>query len=552
MPRIRELLKQGRNEELWQMCCGFIDLSLEQFMAIQKRLLLEQIELLKSCELGRKVMRGAMPETMEEFREQVPLTTYADYCPELLERREDMLPAKPIIWQRTSGRSGEYPFKWVPVSYRAWQEMGSVVGAAAFFATCKRRGDIAIRDGFKVLYAVAPPPYTFGVFTHIAAEELGFEFLPPLDKAEGMSFEERLREGFKMALSEGIDAFYGLPGVLVTIGEQFKHGSSNIRLSTLLSRPRALLRLTKGLIKSKLAGRTMLPKDLWSLKGLTAAGTDGVVYNKKIEDMWGRYPTNLYGGTEALLVAVQTWDHEDMTFVPNIDFLEFIPEAEYFKWQLDHGYEPKVVLLDEVKAGENYEIVITNFHGGAMVRYRVGDMIRIMALRNEKLGIEIPLMAFERRADELIDIAGFTRLTEKTIWQAIENTGIPYQDWTVRKEVVGERPVLQLYLELGDGYIASEKGMATAVHQQLKKLDSDYADLEGLLGLKPLAVTLLPEGAFKAYMTARRDEGADLAHLKPPHINPSDKVLSWLGAKVKAVPEVEVAAEVRSKAVAGR
>jgi hypothetical protein len=179
-------------------------------------------------------------------------------------------------------------------------------------------------------------------------------------------------------------------------------------------------------------------------------------------------------------------------------------------------------------------------------------MIRITALRNEKLDIDIPQMAFERRADELIDIAGFTRLTERVIWQAIENTGIPYQDWTVRKETVGERPVLHLYLELKDGYIASEKGMSTAVHDQLKRLDGDYADLEGILSLKPLAVTFLPEGAFKAYMAARQNEGADLAHLKPPHINPSDKVLSWLGAKVQAVPEVEVAAEAKPEPVAGR
>jgi len=41
--------------------------------------------LLKGCELGRKVMRGAMPETVEEFREQVPLTIYGDYLPELSE-----------------------------------------------------------------------------------------------------------------------------------------------------------------------------------------------------------------------------------------------------------------------------------------------------------------------------------------------------------------------------------------------------------------------------------------------------------------------------------
>ena len=62
-----ELLKQGRNDELWQMCCGFTDLSLEQFMAIQKRLLLEQLELLNKSALGLKIMRGSRPTTVEEL-----------------------------------------------------------------------------------------------------------------------------------------------------------------------------------------------------------------------------------------------------------------------------------------------------------------------------------------------------------------------------------------------------------------------------------------------------------------------------------------------------
>ena len=68
MYKIREMLRQGSYEELWRMCCGFLDIGLERFMSIQKRLLLEQIELLKQCELGRKVMRGAMPETVDELR----------------------------------------------------------------------------------------------------------------------------------------------------------------------------------------------------------------------------------------------------------------------------------------------------------------------------------------------------------------------------------------------------------------------------------------------------------------------------------------------------
>ena len=108
MLKAGELLQQGRSEELWQMCCGFLSLDLEQFMAIQRRLLLEQIELLKNCELGRKVMRGAMPTSVEEFREQVPLTTYDDYLPELVEGREDILPMKPAMWVQVGGAPPGY------------------------------------------------------------------------------------------------------------------------------------------------------------------------------------------------------------------------------------------------------------------------------------------------------------------------------------------------------------------------------------------------------------------------------------------------------------
>jgi len=554
--KIQELLRQGRKEELWQMCCGFVDLSLEQFMAIQRRLLLEQIELLSNCELGRKVMRGAMPETVEEFREQVPLTTYADYCPELLERREDVLPAKPMYWMHSTGRSGEYPFKWVPMPHRVWEELGPVIGAGRIFASSSRKGQIVIGTNSKILCATAPAPYTTGVVARKLEEDFGLKFLPPLNEAGDISFEERIWRGFNLALSEGMDGFYGLPAVLVAIGEQFGVIARSLRLSALLSQPRALFRLMKGLIKSKLARRPMLPKDLWSLKGISATGTDGVVYRDRIRRMWGKYPLDVYGSTESLSVAMQTWDHGTMTFVPNLNFLEFVPEAEHFKWQLDRSYEPRTVLLDEVKAGEKYEIVITNFHGGAMVRYRVGDMVRIVALGNEELGIAIPQMLFERRADDLIDL-GPIRLTEKVIWQAIENTGIPYADWTGRKEIIHGNPVLHLFLELKDNYVASETGIATAVYDQIKKLDDgfthkDLASIERMMDLKPIEVTLLRQGAFTNYKNRRQAEGADLAHLKPPHINPSDGVLSVLGAKVEAVPKVEVVAGAGTKTVASQ
>jgi len=290
-----------------------------------------------------------------------------------------------------------------------------------------------------------------------------------------------------------------------------------------------------------------LPKDLWSLKAIVIGGTDSSIYKEKIKYLWGKYPLDAYAGSEVGTMAMQTWDYDTMTFVPTLNFLEFIPEKEYFKWQLDPTYQPKTVLLNEVKAGDKYEIVITNLHGGIFVRYRVGDMIRIASLQNKKLGIDIPQMVFESRADDLIDIAGFTRLTEKTIWHAIENANIRYEDWTARKEV-GETPALHIYLELKDDYAASESQVAAAIHEQLGILDSDYAKLEAMLGLKPLEVTLLRKGAFSNFVSQRRAEGADLAHLKPPHINPSDRILSSLGVGVEALPAVKTVAETEALA----
>lgn len=526
MTKEAELLTKGKNEELWRKCCGFIDLSLDDCMKIQRRLLLEQLELLKNCKLGRSIMRGAEPETVEEFRKLVPITTYADYEPFLLTKSERALPQKPLFWQHTSGRSGEYPFKWVPVTARQFEELRALLFACLAFSCCQQKGEINYKRKDKFLYALAPPPYTTGSLIHAAPHEV-FDFLPPVKVAEDMPFEERVQLGFKLALSEGLDLFFALSSVLVAIGERFSQRDGKIDLRPLLGKPKALSRLLQGLIKSKLARRPLLPRDIWKLKGLVSTGSDGSVFREKVKEMWGRYPLDVYGGTEGIVMATQTWDYQDMTFIPHLNFLEFIPQQESLKSREDPFYQPSTLLLDEVKPGENYELAITNFYGGPLIRYKLGDMIKITAMRNENLNIDIPQMVFHSRVDDMIDIAGFTRLTERVIWQAIENTGVAYKEWTVRKEV-REKPILHLYLEPRENGYITEEQIAEAVHHELKILDAPYADLEEFLGLRPLEVTLLPENAFQGYMLRQQAAGADLAHLKPPHINPSDGIIACL------------------------
>lgn len=127
MPKVIELLRQGRHEEIWQMCCGYLHLDIEQFMAVQNRLLLDQIETLGRSEIGRKIMHGAWPRTVADFRQEVPLTTYEDYCPELSDKREGVLPQRPDQWVHTSGSSGEHSCKWVPMSPLFIKELSPIL-----------------------------------------------------------------------------------------------------------------------------------------------------------------------------------------------------------------------------------------------------------------------------------------------------------------------------------------------------------------------------------------------------------------------------------------
>ncbi len=497
-------------------------------MKIQKRLLMEQIDLLSKCELGKKIMGSKTPKSVEEFRKNVPLTTYEDYAPYLSKKREDVLPEKPYVWCRTTGKTGMH--KWAPYTKKMYKDMGEIFVAELILATSKKKEDFLLNEGDSVLYCVAPPPYTSGVAYRSLAEELNVTFIPPLEQAEKMDFAERVEKGFKISLTKGVDVFAGASSVLANIGKRFsgEGEKSPMPISSFLH-PLAMTRIIKALIKSKIARRGLLPKDIWRLKGISTGGADAKIYGKLIEHYWGVRPLEVYGNTESgiSIIATQLWDYGGMAFLPHSDFLEFIPQEDSIKSRKDPNYKLRTLLLNEVRAGQVYEIVMTNFRGGAFIRYRPDDLIRIVSLKNEKLGVDTPQMVFYSRASDVIDLAGFARLTERAVWQAIENSGVKYNDWAMRKEIEAQHPILRLYLELKDEERGEEE-IVDAIHQSLKEIDSNYNDIEKMLQLKPLRMTTLSSGTFQRYILKQQKEGADLGQLKPRHMNPSDETIDNL------------------------
>ena len=66
------------------------------------------------------------------------------------------------------------------------------------------------------------------------------------------------------------------------------------------------------------------------------------------------------------------------------------------------------------------------------------------------------------------------------------------------------------------------------IHSELVKINRDYRDLESMLGIRPLRIVHLAPGSFQRYLEEKQRAGADLAHLKPAHMNASDRIISDL------------------------
>jgi hypothetical protein len=513
-----QFFRSRNRDKIWQRYCGFLDLSTKEFMEIQENLLMEQIELVSQSTLDEKIMKGAKPKTVDEFRNLVPLTTYNDYLPYIGDCQEDALSEKPFCWVRTSGRGGSP--KWVPYTEGAMDWIGRLGIALLILACATKKGEIRIGPGVRVMQNLPPSPYYTGVGASAMLQQLEIRMIPPLDETGEEDFEKRIQDGFLIALRTGVDVLGSLTTVLIRMGERFSESSGTMKISRNMLHPQIILRLIRAFLRSKREKRALLPKDLWPLKGLVCYGMDTSIYREKLIHYWGREPLELYGSTEAGLIAIQAWNKKGMTFFPFSCFLEFVPEEEWLKSLENTDYQPSTVLLDEVKARERYEIIITNFYGMPLLRYRQGDLIRIIDLKDKEAGIRLPQMVFESRSDDLINIAGFTRIDEKTIWQAIVNTELRYEDWSARKEYHSGQPVLHIYLEPKERVNPEE--VEHLIHTQLKALDEDYKNLQDMLGIQPLKVTLLAQGSFQRYYEEKRKAGADLAHLKPPHMNAFD------------------------------
>lgn len=507
----------GRDDQLvWQRYCGFLDLPIAEFMEIQEQLLREEVKLVANSFLGSQLLGGRLPSTSDEFVRTVPLTTYEDYAPYFKRRREDVLAEKPYCWAYTSERSGGY--RWIPFTQRAFDRLIDSVMAGFILSCASEKDEVNLERGCRILHHLPSRPYLSGLVVFGMAEHFDLTSVLPLDQWESMDFHDKIAKGFEHALSSGVDIISCMSSVMAKMGQSFGSQSGGFRVSRYAAKPDILFRVAIAKLRARIAGRQMLPKDLWKVKSIVSWGPDSEIYREKIRRYWGVTPYELYACTEAGVIGMQSWRKGGIIPVPYAGFLEFMREEDSLRSRRDRAFMPETLLLNQVEQGQRYELVTTSFYGMPLLRYRLGHLVRVLSLKEEESGIEIPSLALEGRVDDVLDIGGFTRLGEKTISRALDATGIEYVDWSMTKECEDSREILHLYIELRDG---GHDALADALHGTLVANDPFYNDLDKMLQMKPLKVTILSSGTFRRYADKKRSEGKPPEFWTPTRTNPS-------------------------------
>ena len=513
--KIQDRMKRESREALWNEYCGFLDMSMEEYMYTQRRLMEEQIHLWSACGLGRELLRGAQPKTIAELRQALPLTAYEDYADILLDHRSDMLCAEPAVWIQTTWEGGLRPTKTAPYTRAMLDAYRHNLVASLMMATATEKGNFNFKKGDRVLYGGAPLPYATGLLPSLAEEEIHFNWLPDSDASSGLSFSQRIKKGFALAMNGGLDFFFGIGSVANYITDSFGKlsGGGGSGKKDLKVSPLCAARYLKAKYISKRDGRPMRPGDVFHLKALFYAGTDARCYRERLAAAWGVVPIELAAGTETTCLGAETWEHSGMVFFPNSCFYEFIPQQEMQRNRRDRSYQPRTCLMDEVRAGETYELAISVLHGGAFMRYRIGDVYHCVSAGGGRL----PRFSFVDRVPDVIDIAGFTRITEKSVEEVIRLSKLGISEWVMKKEFDGGgNPFLHMYLEVDPDAQIRDVVVKQVLTEHLsvyfKYFDSDYSDLKKLLNMEPLQITILKTGTIAGYT---RESGHGIYRINP-------------------------------------
>lgn len=519
----------------------------EDPMKENEKLLLRILEQNKDTEYGRKYGFADI-HSIEEYQKKVPVSVYDDYAGYILRMSEDgeenlITSGKVVHYNKSSGTVGNP--KRIPLTEEGLQVFQKYNGPYRMGLVAKEIGEDWINGrNMSIAESIAEIQHVKSGVTYgaLSVKMIG-EFRPYLEMIftspdEAIYPEPETNTRYLHArfglmdrnLTNMASSFLGFFLEVLRYMEQnwellvndIEQGtidpgikmSQEVRTS-LLKKIQPMPERAKELkeIFSQGFDEPIVPK-LWPhAQFITGVGSGGFkVYADKIKEKYmgekiARYFVGINASEGMISVPYRLNDEKNVP-TPDSMFYEFLPT--------DAGDDfSKIVTMDQLETGKEYEVIITNLSG--FYRYRMRDAVKI-AGRHKNL----PILEFIGRIDQTVSVMG-EKTTEVALRTAAEDTakqlGFDMIDFTVYPDVEHVPPRYTYFMEienLPEGMKAKE--IRFVLEKNLAKANPSMGDKVSKGVCAPTKLNILEPETYSLYHDLMVMKGTAPAQIKPVHI----------------------------------
>jgi phenylacetate-coenzyme A ligase PaaK-like adenylate-forming protein len=431
--------------------------------------------------------------TSEEFRQKVPLSDYCSmkqyYELTYADPSGCILTKDPVYWYlQTSGSTGK-PKK-LPVTKKGLKDVSSVTALAWMAFMNAEPENPKIVDGTLITFGAAPElgsinGVPLGYATGVYARNQNALFQRLIEPGEDVfnidDMDRKMRTYAELMATRDVTGIQGITTLSLALVRRMQNQYG----------PWLLDRFAGTQHESRIRNAlrddgTLDVGELWpNLRLLLASGIDPDPYREWITKtlpnvtLW-----NVYGASEGVFAGQLLSDIEGMQLFTNTNYFEFIPEN-----QMD-SEEPEVLPLSDVKAGNRYEIVITNIQG--YYRYRIGDMVTFESTDPYTIRSIC-------RCGNVVNLAG-EKITEEQVARAMrqtaEKTGYEILDYSVIGIIEGSRGHYAIAAMFQRNQVDAVE-FVTTYEDTMKKINPEFRGSRETGAIGPTVLYRMNSSAFE-------------------------------------------------------
>ena len=430
-------------------------LKTENIQAKSETLIKKKLGKLGSCNIGRSLGAGSGAKI-----DDLPITGYDHYLPYFKNPKEGdfMHPLKDYVKTYTSGTMGKPKVYLMPQT--AFKNNLKNAGLSLIF--------VVTHDGENSTVEVGDT-----IFTNMPGGSFVAGFMGDSFKRDNSSFLHMVPpDANSMGFKDKVDYFIN------------NHQKIDIAYMTVTSFLDEIVPKVKEPIQ---------------LKGFMTQDIAAGPLKEDIRAVSGTYPSTVYASTEGMLMGLPSVQYPGAFFLDwRVVYPEFIKKDEALNVDIGAIYEhPDVIKMSDLKIGERYQLIISPLFND-MTRYVTPDILECIATGDDNLGVEIPIFKYYSRADNILVLHNFTRISEEELVSVLKISGVPFVDFAVQKTLEDAREYLHLYIELKEEMPYDE--LQSKVNEALREFDKDWRDLTNFLNYTPLRITVLAKATFANFL----------------------------------------------------